>query len=203
MPHDDRFIERFSEHARLIVPAAEAFRALMSGDGRAEQHAAEINRLEDAADQIARETVLAVHRSFVTPFDRSQILDLIGALDDTIDLMKDTGRRMVRYGVGFTQEMEGMADCAVRAATELRDAMPLLGSIDRNVARLRAMSLAVRRIEGEADDLLDRGLRVLFADDTSPGHKLTVEKVYDLVEAVVDRCEDVVDVIDGIVVEQV
>jgi predicted phosphate transport protein (TIGR00153 family) len=96
MPRDDRFIERFSEHARLIVPAAEAFRALMSGDGRAEQHAAEINRLEDAADQITRETVLAIHRTFVTPFDRSQILDLITALDDTIDLMKDTGRRMVR-----------------------------------------------------------------------------------------------------------
>jgi uncharacterized protein Yka (UPF0111/DUF47 family) len=65
------------------------------------------------------------------------------------------------------------------------------------------MSINVRRIEGEADELLDRGLRTLFAGESSPGQKLTVEKVYDLVEAVVDRCEDVVDVIDGIVVEQV
>jgi uncharacterized protein Yka (UPF0111/DUF47 family) len=65
------------------------------------------------------------------------------------------------------------------------------------------MSMTVRRIEGEADDLLDQGLRKLFAADVSPGAKLTVEKVYDLIEAVVDRCEDVVDVIDGIVVEQV
>src|ERR1700712_2695682 len=203
MPQDDRFIGWFCEHSKLIVPAAEAFRALMSDDGMAEQHAIEINRLEDAADQVTRETVLAIHRTFVTPFDRSQILDLITALDDTIDLMKDTGRRMVRYGVGFTAEMRGMADCAVRAATEIRDGMPLLGSIDRNAERLSAMSVAVRRIEGEADALLDQGLRVLFAGDTSPGHKLTVEKVYDLVEAVVDRCEDVVDVIDGIVVEQV
>jgi predicted phosphate transport protein (TIGR00153 family) len=203
MPQDERFIERFSEHARLIVPAAEAFRALMSGDGQAEQHAAEIARLEDAADRITRETVVAIHRTFVTPFDRSEILDLITALDDTIDLMKDTGRRMIRYGVGFTPEMRGMADCAVRAASEIRDAMPLLASIDINVAELSAMSVAVRSIESEVDELLDRGLRVLFAGDTSAGHKLTVEKVYDLVEAVVDRCEDVVDVIDGIVVEQV
>jgi predicted phosphate transport protein (TIGR00153 family) len=105
MPQDERFIERFSEHARLIVPAAEAVRALMSGDGHAEQHAAEIATLEDAADRITRETVVAIHRTFVTPFDRSQILDLITALDDTIDLMKDTGRRMIRYGVGFTPEM--------------------------------------------------------------------------------------------------
>lgn len=203
MPHDERFVDRFSEHSKLIVSAAEAFRALMSGDGRAEWHAVEISRLEDAADQITRETVLAIHRTFVTPFDRSQILDLITALDDTIDLMKDTGRRMVRYGVAFTPEMQGMADCAVRAATEIRDAMPLLDSIDRSVERLSAMSVAVRQIESEADDLLERGLRGLFASDQSAGHKLTVEKVYDLVEAVVDRCEDVVDVIDGIVVEQV
>lgn len=75
MPHDERFIKRFCAHSQLIVPAAEAFRALMSDDGRAEQHAAEINRLEDAADKVTRETVLAIHRSFITPFDRSQILD--------------------------------------------------------------------------------------------------------------------------------
>ena len=194
---------RFCAHSQLIVPAAEAFRALMSGDGQAERHAAEIRRLEDAADQITRETVLAIHRSFVTPFDRSQILDLITALDDTIDLMNDTGRRMVRYGVGFTPEMQGMAECAVRAATAIRDAMPLLSAIDRNAPRLSLMSVAVRRIEGEADELLDRGLRRLFTGEGSSGHKLLVEKVYDLVEAVVDRCEDVVDVVDGIVVEQV
>jgi uncharacterized protein len=203
MPRDERFIERFCEHSKLIVPAAESFRALMSDDGQAEQHAAEIIRLEDAADKITRETVLANHRTFVTPFDRSQILDLITALDDTIDLMKDTGRRMLRYGVVFTPEMQGMADCVVRATRELRDGMPLLGAIDRSVDRLGAMFVAVRQIEGEADELLDRGLRTLFASDKSAGYKLTVEKVYDLVEAVVDRCEDVVDVIDGIVVEQV
>ncbi len=94
MPHD----ERFSQHCRLIVPAAEEFRALMSGDGRAQEHAAETNRIEDAADRVTRATVLAIHRSFVTPFDRSQILDLITALDDTLDLMKNTGRRMIRDG---------------------------------------------------------------------------------------------------------
>jgi predicted phosphate transport protein (TIGR00153 family) len=203
MPRSDSFIDRFGEHARLIVPAAEAFRALMSGDGQGEQHAQEISRLEDAADQVTRATVLAAHRTFVTPFDRSEILNLITALDDTIDLMKDTGRRMLRYGVDFTPEMRGMADCVVQAATALRDGMPLLGAIDRNVDRLNAMSVEVRRIEGEADELLERGLRILFQSDNSPGHKLTVEKVYDLVEAVVDRCEDVVDVIDAIVVEQV
>jgi predicted phosphate transport protein (TIGR00153 family) len=202
MPREERFIERFSEHARLVVPAAEAFRALIEG-APPEPRAAEIARLEEAADQVTRETILAIHRSFVTPFDRSQILSLINALDDTIDLMKDTSRRVVRYRVEYTDEMRGMADCIVRAAIELRDTMPHLATIDRSLPHLNRMSVAVRRIEGEADDMLDRGLRTLFASDISPGAKLTVEKVYDLIEAIVDRCEDVVDVIDGIVVEQV
>jgi hypothetical protein len=175
----------------------------MSGDGESAKHVAEINRLEEEADTVTRETVRAIHRSLVTPFDRSQILDLITALDDTVDLMKDTGARVLRYGVGFTPEMQGMADCAVRASIEIRDAMPLLANISRSVERLGQMSIAVRAIEGEADDLRDRGLRDLFAGAESPGHKLTVERVYDLIEAVVDRCEDVIDVIDGIIVEQV
>ncbi len=203
MPRDARFIEYFCQHSRLIVAAAQSFRALMSGDGHPDQHVAEINRLEDAADGITRATIFAIHRTFITPFDRSQILDLITALDDTIDLMKDTGRRMLRYGVAFTPEMQAMADCAVRASTLIRDAMPLLGSIGPSAEALSTMSVAVRVIESEADEQLDRGLRILFASDGSPGYKLTVEKVYDLVEAVVDRCEDIVDVIDGIVVEQV
>lgn len=203
MPHDGRFIERFCEHSRNVVGGAQAFCSMLAGNGDVDAHYAELCRFEDAADDVTRETVMAIHRSFITPFDRSQILDLITALDDTIDLMKDTGRRMLRYGVGFTPEMHGMADCIVRQATALRDGMPLLSSIDRNVERLSAMSIAVRHIEEEGDQLLDRGLRTLFASEGSAGYKLTVEKVYDLVEAVVDRCEDVVDVIDGIVVEQV
>src|ERR1700712_604573 len=150
MPQDVGFIDKFSAHSQLIVPAAEAFRALMSDDGRAEEHAAEISRVEDLGDQVPRDTVRAIHRTFVTPFDRSQILDLITALDDTIDLMKDTGRRMVRYGVGFTPEMLGMGDCAVRATIALRDGMPLLSAIGRNVDQLGVMSVTVRRIEGEA-----------------------------------------------------
>jgi hypothetical protein len=202
MPREEGFIERFCEHARLAVPAAEAFRALIGG-AAAEPLAGEIARLEEAADQVTRQTILAIHRTFVTPFDRSQILELITALDDTIDLMKDTSRRVCRYRVDYTGEMRGMADCIVRATIELRDGMPHLSTIDRSLARLNRMSVTVRRIEGEADDLLDQGLGKLFASDLSPGAKLTLDKVYDLIEAIVDRCEDVVDVIDGIVVEQV
>ena len=91
----------------------------------------------------------------------------------------------------------------MRATIEIRDGMPLLGPSTAASARLNAMQAGGAPGEGDADDLLDPGLRRVLPGDTSPGYKLTVEKVYDLVEAVVDRCEDVADVIEGIVVEQV
>jgi uncharacterized protein len=202
MPKDESFVERFCEHSRYVVNGAGAFRQLLSG-GDAEAHYADLCRIEEAADAVTRGIIQAIHRTYITPFDRSQILELATALDDTIDLMKEAGRRLRLYGIDFTPEMQGMADCAVRATTEIRDAMPLLGAIGRSVGPLNAMQDRVRRAESDADDLLAQGLRSVFVSNTSPGHKLTVEKVYDLIEAVVDRCEDVADVIEGIVVEQV
>ncbi len=202
MPKDERFVARLAAHSRHVVDGAVAFRGLLSGaDGDGSYRA--LCRHEEAADEVTRQTVQAIHRSFITPFDRSQILDLTTALDDTIDLMKEAGRRIRLYGITYTPEMLGMADCAVQATTEIRDAMPLLGTIGRSAAKLQAMQEKVREAEGRADDLLNAGLRALFASDASAGTKLTVEKVYDLIESVVDRCEDVADVIEGIVVEQV
>lgn len=202
MPKDESFVERLSEHSRHVVDGAIAFRGLLSGqDGDANYQA--LCRFEEAADEVTRQTVQAIHRSFITPFDRSQILDLSTALDDTIDLMKEAGRRIRLYGITYTPEMLGMAECAVQATTQIRDALPSLSTIARSVDRLQAMQEKVREAEGEADELLNRGLRTLFSSDASAGYKLTVEKVYDLIESVVDRCEDVADVIEGIVVEQV
>jgi uncharacterized protein len=203
MPNDGSFTERFCDHSKNIVSAAEAFQDLISGTGNLEDSYVEICRFEEAADIVTRDTIRAIHRTFVTPFDRSQILDLITALDDIIDLMKDAARRIRLYNLGFTPEMRGMAACIVRAATAIRDAVPMLGAIQQNAEALSAMSVNVSQIESEADDLLAQGLAALFRGEGSPGYKLTMEKIYDLIESVVDRCEDVTDVIDGIVIEQV
>ena len=203
MPRNDWFVENFCSHSRQVVLGTEAFRSFLSGDGQSDVFYAEIVRAEEAADEITRQTVQAIHRTFITPFDRSDILALISGLDDILDLAKDAARRIRRYRVEFTPEMQEMADCAVRAAIELRDAMPCLSAISHHASRFEAMRHAVGRIESEADDVLDTGLKALFEGHTSPGHKLTVEKVYDLIEAVVDRCEDVADIVEGIVIEQV
>jgi hypothetical protein len=104
MPRDERFVNRFCRHAELVAAGAVEFRELLGGGDR-DRHRTELFRLEEAADDVTRETIRAAHRSFVTPFDRAQILTLTTALDDTIDLMKEGGRRVGLYGVPFTPEM--------------------------------------------------------------------------------------------------
>jgi predicted phosphate transport protein (TIGR00153 family) len=202
MPRDGSFVGQICRHSNYVVEAAVQFRGILAS-GDYDAHCKELFRLEDAADQVTYEVVRAVHRSFITPFDRAEILQLITALDDTIDIMKDAAKRIGLYNVGFTPEMLAMADCAVVATTAIRDAMPALNAIARNVATLNEMQQKVRGAESEADDLLQRGLKALFGGPGSAGDKLIGERVYELIEAVVDRCEDVSDVIAGIVVEQV
>jgi predicted phosphate transport protein (TIGR00153 family) len=202
MPRDEQFVDRICRHSAIVVEGAVQFHNIIDGGDYA-THCKELFRLEDAADEITREIVHAVHRSFITPFDRSQVLELTTALDDTIDIMKDAARRMGLYKVTFTREMIGMADCAVRASTAIRDAMPAMNAIARNAATFEEMQRKVRGAESEADDLLQVGLKALFAGSDPAGDKLIGERVYELIEAVVDRCEDVTDVIAGIVVEHV
>jgi predicted phosphate transport protein (TIGR00153 family) len=202
MPRDERFVERICRHSALVVEGAVQFRGILAG-GNYESHCKELFRLEDAADDVTSEIVHAVHRSFITPFDRSEVLELVTALDDTIDIMKDAARRMGLYNVAYTPEMIAMADCAVRSTTAIRDALPALNAIGKNAAVFETMQQKVRAAEGEADDLLQRGLTTLFGGADSAGDKLVGERVYELIEAVVDRSEDVTDVIAGIVVEHV
>jgi predicted phosphate transport protein (TIGR00153 family) len=202
MPRDERFVERICRHSGHVVDGAAQFRDIIAG-GDYDTHCKELFRLEDAADDVTREIVHAVHASFITPFDRSEILELTTALDDTIDLMKDAARRMGLYKVEYTPEMRGMAECAVRASAAIKEALPALGAIGKNQAVFAEMQRKVRAAESEADDLLQRGLQTLFAGPGPAGDKFAIEKVYELIEAVVDRCEDVTDVIAGIVVEHV
>ncbi len=101
LPRDRLFVDCFCRHSILVAQAAEAFRAMMVEDRPTLAQCEEIDRLEAEADQITRQAVRAVHRLYITPFDRAQIRDLITALDDAIDLMKQSSRRLIRYDVSF------------------------------------------------------------------------------------------------------
>ncbi|HEY8613460.1 MAG TPA: DUF47 family protein, partial [Roseomonas sp.] len=147
MPRDDTFVSAFSAQASKTVEAAQVFRAMLADPANAPSHHSQLSRIEREADDINRATIRSIHRVFITPFDRSDILALTDALDDVIDRMKDAGRRMLLYKVPITPQMLTMADCIVRACESLREGMPLLGDIARNARGIAAMCEAVDTIE--------------------------------------------------------
>ena len=206
MPKDEGFYDLFERHAETLSAGAKALRRLLDGGDGVAEFAAEIKRQEHAADLIAREVLLAVRRTFITPFDRGDIRDLISVMDDTIDQMHQTSKATQIYEIrSFDPSMRRMGDIIVQAADLTRDAVPLLRAMGANAAKLNAYAEDVSRIEDEADAIYDQGLRDLFRAHkvSDPMAFIVGSELYGHLEKVVDSFEDVANRITGIVIEHV
>ncbi|TDW28160.1 hypothetical protein EV128_10975 [Rhizobium azibense] len=205
MPREDRFFDLFAQHSRTVVGAAEALNQLLAGS-EIERHCETIVRLENEADEITREVMLAIRRSFITPFDRGDIKDLIQSMDDAIDMMQKTVKTIRLFQqTSFDPGMQEMGATIVQAAHLIAEAIPLLDRIGSNAPRLTAIAEEVTRVEGHSDDLHDRGLKDLFSryGTSDPMAYIIGSEIYGELERVVDRFEDVANEISGIVIENV
>lgn len=205
MPREDRFFDLFARHSRTTVGAAEALNALLAGKDT-EQHCERIIALEDEADDITREVLLAVRRSFITPFDRGDIKDLIMSMDDAIDMMHKTVKTIRLFEQNsFDPGMQEMGGIIVQAAKLVAEAIPLLDRIAANAQRLGVLTEEVVKVEGRSDELHDQGLKDLFRRHgaTNPMAYIIGSEIYGELEKVVDRFEDVANEINGIVIENV
>ena len=206
MPREDSFFELFARHADTILLGAQELQAMLAGGATVQQRYAAVLAAEDAADAITREVVQAVRRTFVTPFDRSDIQTLIGRMDDTLDQMKKTAKAMALYGLtDFGEDARRMGDSIVRSAVLLREAVPLLSSISPNATRINLLCEQIRQVEGEADDVHDAGVAALYRQATPEGALafIAAREILDQLEKVVDRFDDAANAIEGIVVEHV
>ena len=203
MPREDSFFDQFVAHARVLVKGAEALRELLNGGGGVSNACAAILRHEEEADAIARAVMLKVRRTFITPFDRSDIRDLTGSLDDAIDQMQKTAKAITLYGMTeFRPEMRELGDLAIQAAHLTLEATELLRDIRRNAERLNAIAEAVTRIEERSDQVYDAGMKALFkASQDKPMAFIAGAEVLDHLESVIDRFEDVSNGISGILIE--
>jgi predicted phosphate transport protein (TIGR00153 family) len=206
MPHEQRFFDLFNRHAATLVQGAEALRQLLNGGPGVADAARLIIVHENEADAVARDVLLLVRRSFITPFDRSDITDLIGALDDTIDQMQKTAKAVLLFEVDTLEpQMTAMGDQILQAAKLTLEAVSLLGSMRENSTRLNAIAEEIVRLEDNSDDLNDQGIKALYKryrDGNAMGYIVGVE-IYDHLEKVMDRFEDVANRISGLVIEQV
>lgn len=205
MPREDRFFDLFARHSRATVGAAEALNALLSGTDT-EAHCKRIIALENEADDITREVLLAVRRSFITPFDRGDIKDLIMSMDDAIDMMHKTVKTIRLFEQStFDQGMQEMGGVIVQAAKLVAEAVPLLDRMGTNAQRLGNLTEEVVKVEGRSDELHDLGLKDLFRRHgaSNPMAYIIGSEIYGELEKVVDRFEDVANEINGIVIENV
>lgn len=206
MPREDRFFDMFSKHSETVIKAAEALDHLLSGVD-VEKNCDLIVALEHQADDITRDVLLAVRRSFITPFDRGDIKDLIQSMDDAIDMMHKTVKTIRLFEQSeFDPLMKEMGHEIVRAVSLIAEAIPLLNKVGANAQRLSAIAEEVTRVEGRSDDLHDQGLKDLFRRHGAMGNAMAYmigSEIYGELEKVVDRFEDVANEISGIVIENV
>jgi predicted phosphate transport protein (TIGR00153 family) len=206
MPREEKFFGLFNRHARTLVEGAIAMRDLLEGGDEVGKACARIVAHENEADAIARDVLLGVRRSFITPFDRGDIKDLIGLLDDSIDQMQKTAKAITLFEVtSFEMSMRQMADIILRCAELTVEAVALLGSMRENSGRINAITEEITRLEEQADELNDAGIKALYLKHKGGDAMdfIVGSEIYRHLEKVVDRFEDVANRISGIVIEQV
>ena len=206
LPREDNFFRLFNAHAATLIKGAEALRKALDGGEETPRWCQRIVDHEHEADAVAREVLYAVRRSFITPFDRSDIRGLTNSLDDSIDQMQKTAKAITLFEVdSFEIHMRQMADIILRCAELTVEAVGLLGSVRENSGRINAITEEITRLEEQADELNDQGIKALFLKNRD-GNAMTFivgNEIYDHLEKVVDRFEDVANRISGIVIEQV
>ena len=206
MPKDLKFFTLFSDHAETLVEGANALRDVMKGGDGVAEACARVVAHEDAADHITREVLLNVRRTFITPFDRGDIKDLITSLDDAIDQMQKTAKVVTLFELReFEDPMREMADIIVEAALLTREAVGLMANMRQNVTRLNQLTEQITHIEDRSDGIYDAGRKALFMAHrhADPMAFIVGVDIYSHLEKVMDRFEDVANRISGIVIEQV
>jgi len=204
MPREDRFFDLFNRHAATLRAGAVALDDLLSARVTVEEGCRRIVLHENEADAIAREVLVAVQRTFITPFDRGDIKELVNLLDDSIDQMQKTAKAVTLFEVtSFEPQMTELGHIIVQAAEKTIAAVGLLGSLRDNAARLNTLVEEITGIEEHSDNIHDAGIKALFRkhrDSGGMGYIVGAE-IYDHLEKVVDRFEDVANKVSAIVIE--
>lgn len=206
LPREDAFFDLFSAHAAILVKGADALQHMLEGGPDTRQWCDRIVVHENEADDVAREVLFAVRRSFITPFDRSDIRGLTNSLDDTIDQMQKAAKVVTLFELTeFTPHMRELAAIAVRCGDLTVEAFQLLPAMRRNHDRLDAITEQVARLETESDHVYDRGMKALYEAERGRGGSgldfIMGADLYDHLEKVIDRFEDVANRINGVLVE--
>lgn len=201
VPREEKFFDLFNQAAGLIVTGAKDFREMLSDPGHIEAHARKIKETEVAADEITHRTVALLHQTFITPMDRGDIHRLITSLDDILDFIEAASQRMHIYGIRkIMPHTVELAEIILKSVDHIRQAVEHLEHL-KNPSDILEHCVAVNRLENEGDQVLRAAMVELFREESDAKQLIKWKEIYELLETVTDRCEDVANVVESIVLE--
>ena len=207
LPREGNFFEMFNQHAERIVEAARAFSQLVANYNDPhlrEQYNRDVDNAERAADRVTHDVNRMIHQTFITPIDRDQIHTLINTMDDVADLIQDSAETMVLYDVRYmTDDIVRLTDVSVKCCERLKDAVALIANVsDAATAEAALKTCAeIDKLESDADHVMRSAMSRLFREEPDVRELIKLKAVYELLETITDRCEDVANLIEGIVLE--
>ncbi len=207
LPREGNFFDLFNQHADRIVEAARAFSQLVahySDPHLREQFNRDVDNAERSADRVTQDVNRLLHRTFITPLDRDQIHTLINTMDDVADLIQDSAETMALYDLrSVNEEITRLSDLSVKCCERVKDAVALIGKLADPAMAEAALKTCeeIDRLESDADRVMRSAMSKLFREEPDVREVLKLKAVYELLETVTDRCEDVANVIEGIILE--
>ena len=207
LPREGNFFELFNEHGQHISEGARAFLAMVQNYANVEErerHAAAVGDAERAADKLTAEVHRLLHRTFITPLDRDQIHRLINAMDDVIDLLQDTSEVMSLYDLQrLTVDAMQLSEISVRCCERVQHVLTLLPKLKSAAVAESVLKTCaeIDQLESDADRVMRSAMSSLFRDEPDTRELIKLKAVYEHLESISDRCEDVANLVEGIVLE--
>lgn len=201
LPKETSFFDFFEQHSALTVDGTKEFLSMVQNGVNLDSKARRIHEIEHETDVITHRCVEALHKTFITPIDRYDIHRLITRMDDVMDLVEAASERIALYQIKtMTDEVKDLADVLARAAVEVAEACRLLRNLKQPEVILKKC-VDINRLENEADEILRRAVARLFKEERDPITIIKWKEIYETLESATDRCEDVANIIEGVVLE--
>jgi predicted phosphate transport protein (TIGR00153 family) len=202
IPREEVFFDNFEKICALMIVAAGHLRSMLEIGGPYDEAARRVKGIEAEADELTHRSIATLHKTFVTPFDRQDILRLIVGLDDILDTIEAVSSLLNLYNPrNAMQEALRLADLLVQGTEKVAVMVGLLRQLSKQSDRLLALGLELNRLENEADRAYQQAIARLFQEEDDPKEVIKWKDILEHIETATDQCEDVADIIEGLVLE--
>ena len=207
LPHDGNFFGMFDQHAGHIVETARAFSQLVANyddPAMREKFMRQVNEAEHAADRVTKEVNRTLHKSFITPIDREQIRSLINTMDDVADVIQDSAEVLALYDVRkMTEDMVHLTELSLKCCERICYVVSLIKDVGNASTTEAVLKICdeIDQLESDADRVMRAAMSRLFREEPDVRELIKLKAIYQLLETITDKCEDVANLIEGIVLE--